>query len=102
MNDKIKVIFLKNAIGVGLAYFKDDVAFLNPPAYDDLFDMGYVEKYDGDVPNDGSLPFDIPGIQKLIKAGFESLDEIAKVEDLTIIQGIGKVLSKQIIEYINK
>ena len=102
MNDKIKVIFLKNAIGVGLAYFKDDVAFLNPPSYDDLFDMGYVEKYDGDAPNDGSLPFDIPGHQKLITAGFESLDEIAKVEDLTIIQGIGKVLSKQILEYINK
>lgn len=46
------------------------------------------------------LPEDMPGLDKLTDAGFMTLEEVAEVEDLTDIDGIGAVTAERIQDYL--
>lgn len=48
------------------------------------------------------LPDDIPGREQLLAAGVLSLDDVAAMEDLTDVDGIGKATAAKILAYLEE
>jgi len=89
-------------MGIGMAYFEGDTAELPINRFNDLKELGYVTEPTTQPPAHTTttpIPKDIPGYKAIVAAGFTSLADVKAVPDLTEINGIGKVLAAQIVEY---
>lgn len=100
---KIKVKFIKTAVGIGLGYFEGNIAELDEKLAAELIEMGYIEKHI--AKNTIQLPDDFPARETLIKAGFTDLEDLfEEVENgtLTKVKGIGSKTAVEIENYLNK
>ncbi len=95
---EIHVQFIKSGSPYGFGYSAGATGvILDKKQADELERLGVLKIIEPPV----TLPDDLPGRDKLIAAGFKSVEEINKISDLTEVPGVGKVLAKQIVQYFN-
>ena len=96
----MKVNFLKSGCSFGYGYLAGAEADLPSADAAKLIDLQIcavaVEKTDG-----CELPPDMPCFAELEQLGIKSIDDLAKIEDLTKLKGIGSAKAKVITEYIS-
>jgi|GEM_PF-6585844 len=98
----MKIKFVKGTSGIGYAYFTNQELDCAKPFGKEMIELGYaVELEEGNT----DMPSDLPMREVLIEAGIESLEalkEIATIENLVAIKGIGKKSAENIIKYLEK
>lgn len=91
-------------MGVGYAYFKDDVVELDVKVYEDLKQLKIVKEYtEEDIEEpETDLPADLPARDILIEAGINTMADLQGIEDFTQINGIGKKFAGLISDFLKK
>ena len=104
MAKEIKAIFIKNGMGAGYSYFKDDIVTLSDKVFEDLKQLKIVKEHtEADIKEPQTdLPADLPAREVLIEAGLTTLADLHEIEDYSQINGIGKGYAKKIAEYLKK
>lgn len=98
---KIRVLFIRNAAGLGFAYAENQSVEIRESLADELVELG-VAVYDKSKTSE--LPADFPGYRALIENGFKTIEQvksIATMEKLVEIKGIGEKLASSIIEAVS-
>lgn len=96
----MKIRFIRPAVPLGFAYAQGEEIDAEQALCDEFIAQGFAVKVDETTPS--GLPADIPGLQALVAAGFNSIDEVKNCKDLKEINGIGDKTADAIDEYISK
>lgn len=98
----MKIQFVKSTCGIGYAYMEGTTLDCGKAVGKEFIELGYaIELSDEEA---CTLPKAIPMREKLIEAGITTLDElkeIANIEALEALKGIGKKSAQSIIDFIN-
>ena len=94
----MRIKFIKSPTAVGFAYHIGEEASLPNLVALELIADGYARELKGKT----DIPLDFPARQIFVEHGFTSLEEIkqiASIELLTAIQGIGRTTAQRIVKY---
>ena len=94
MSERKKLHFKRTPPGTG--YHAGQVVSVPADIADKMVAGGYAGEPTPVLPND------MPGRDALIAAGYESIDQVDAVKDLTKITGIGKATAEQLSEYLGR
>lgn len=93
----IHVQFIKSGSPYGFGYSAGATGvILDEKQAKELESLGVLKI----IPPPCELPENLPGRDKLIKAGFNTIEELKNISDITEVEGIGKQLASKIAAYI--
>lgn len=98
----MKIQFIKSATPFNYGYLPGEYLECNKALGKEFIELGVAIELDDDSNN---LPDNLPAKDVFLKAGIMSmqeLNEIATKEKLIAINGIGKKLAEQILNFLNK
>jgi len=96
----MKVKFLKSGCSFGYGYLAGAEADMPASDAAKLIDL-QICAVAVETTNGCELPADIPCFDELEKLGIKSIDDLAKITDLTKLKDIGSAKAKLITEYIS-